>query len=75
MEESTILLSVGSSIVEPQYPKVHKTAKTDKVFSQMLDSIGHVQARAMGVVPQARVFQQVCLYGLGFAFVDACVAV
>lgn len=49
MEESTMLLSIPSSIVEPQYPKLYKTGKGDKVFCEFQDSIGHVQARALGI--------------------------
>ena len=49
MEDSTMLLSIPSSIVEPQYPKLYKTGKSNKVFCEFQDSIGHVQARALGI--------------------------
>ena len=63
MDESTMLLSVPSSIVEPQFPKLYKTAKkNDKTFWEFQESIGHVQARALGIQnPEPKVKLEVCM--------------
>ena len=46
MEENTMLLGIPSSVNEPQYPKVYRTAKTERVFKQKHETVGHVWRRA-----------------------------
>lgn len=62
MEENTMLLGIPSSVNEPQYPKVYRTAKTERVFKQKHETVGHVEARALGIeTPQPQVTVEVSI--------------
>ena len=64
MEESTLLLSIPNSIVEPQFPKLYRTSKSNKTMVEFKETIGPVQARAMGLAPQPRYRFNVSLLSL-----------